>query len=169
MRLPYTLTFVIILWQGFASNAQLSTSWIGHYEGDLIATNVQGKESTFHMELDIDVLTDSSYTFTLIYGEDSLRQERAYKLIVSKPNQFILDEQNGIKLSMNLYGNKLISVFEVLNSTLHVTYTLNKKGIQYELTSSNPYMETTATEEKTTVTSYKTLAEQRAFLKRSKK
>lgn len=121
----------------FKANCQLSTHWPGHYSGDLFAQNVNGNETTYHMELIIEKQTETAYSWIIIYGEDSTRQERKYQLNILQGNVFQLDEKNGIVLNISHNDNELTSVFEVEGSLLHVIYRLDKKGIFFELTSSS--------------------------------
>lgn len=146
---------------------------MGHFIGELTSVNLQGTETKFHMELKINERSDSSYNFTLVYGKDSLRQERAYQLIPDGKAHFILDEKNGILLDMSLGNGALVSVFLVQDNLLHVSYALSKKGIRFELTSSSTAKLTGGFandmgEEIPYVQSYKTIAFQYAFLKRKK-
>lgn len=153
-------------------NAQLTEKWMGDYIGTLTSTNLEGKTADFHMELHIAMNEDSTYNFTIVYGKDEQRQERAYLLIPSGKNKFVLDEKNGILLDMSLGPDRLTSVFEVQGSLLHVSYILEKKGIRFELTSSTEGAITggnvSEDQEIPSVTSYKTTSYQSAFLKRQK-
>ena len=162
----------LTLCSSMVTYGQLSTDWIGQYKGTLKANGLNGKEVQFAMELHIAHIDDSTYSFTIIYGKDSLRQERAYLLEVQGENRFVLDEQNGINLPMSLINNRLVSVFEVQGSWIHVSYILKSKGIRFELTSSNFHEETgggTADgEEIPIVKSYLTSAFQYAELKKVK-
>lgn len=127
------------------------------------------------MEINFMQLNDSTYNWTIIYGEDSLRQERKCLFRQVKENEFVIDEKNGIVLSANLIGATFISVFEVQSNLIHATYTFKKNKIYFELTSSSTKSETgnvkpLAADEETIplVYSHETTTQQKAVLKRIK-
>lgn len=166
------LVFLLLLLTT-SSFAQLSDQWEGKFTGDLIATNLDNKVSDIYMELHIELQLDYTYKWTIMYGEDSTRKEKKYILKPDGNNHFILDEQNGIELHMSHSNNTITSVFEVQGNLLHVKYSLSKKGILYELTSSNEKKTTGGRQDDNggeipEVYSYKTSAFQSAFLKRIK-
>ena len=130
------LSIFIILILATSANSQLSAHWPGHYSGDLFAENVNGSENAYHMELIIEKQSETAYSWIIVYGEDSTRQERKYQLNILQGNVFQLDEKDGIVLNISHNDNELTSVFEVEGSLLHVIYRLDKKGIFFELTSS---------------------------------
>ncbi len=166
-----SLLFILILTS--QSHAQLSEKWEGKFIGTLFSTNLENTVTDYEMELHIKLNTDYTYNWTIVYGKDSTRQERNYVLKPDGNNHFLLDEQNGIELHMSHSDNSITSVFDVQGNLLHVKYTLSKKGIMYELTSSNAKAETGGGkiegQKVQTVYTYKTIAFQSAFLKRSKK
>jgi hypothetical protein len=166
--------FITLLLFSLSNYAQISEKWVGHYVGDL-EINSKSNTSHYHMEINFKQLDDSTYNWTIIYGEDSLRQERKYLLRHVKENEYVIDEQNGIVLSNNLIGATFISVFEVQGNLIHATYTFKKNKIYFELTSSSNKSETgnvkpLADEEETIplVYSYQTTTQQKAVLKRIK-
>ncbi len=117
--------------------AQLPTTWFGHYKGTLKVLSVNGNQTDYMMELVVQPINDSTTTWTIVYGEDSTRQERPYFLKRTGENTYIIDEDNGIVLSANKIGSKLISVFEVSGNLIHCSYTFVNGNVQFELTSSN--------------------------------
>jgi hypothetical protein len=164
----FSLLFIVLL-----GNSQVPDSWLGHYKGTLISTNFQGNKTQYAMELIVQPISDSSWTWTIVYGEDSLRQERQYQLILNEKGQFAIDEQNSILLSAHLIGNQFISVFEVQGNLIHTTYRFEKSQVQFKLTSSSGPYETgnTVQENNDTippVTSYRTVVFQQAELKKVK-
>ena len=156
---------------------QIPENWIGHYSGELHTENISGNSNSYHMELIVKPLTDSSYYWTIVYGEDSLRQERKYFLKHEGGNRYVIDEDNSIVLSCNLIKNQFVSVFEVQGNLIHVTYTFKKNKLYFELTSSTSKSATGNTTDSDTsasnsqipiVYSYSTTAIQKAKLKRIK-
>jgi hypothetical protein len=154
------------------SFSQLSEDWFGKYRGELNTTSLSGISMTYNMEMEISAISDTSYNFIIIYGEDSTRQERAYQLYDNGPNHFILDEQNGILLDMSYGMDRLVSVFEIQGSVLHVSYIREKKGIRFELTSSKKSFQTGDNihegVKQPLIFSYNTSSFQEAYLKKLK-
>lgn len=153
------------------SFAQLDKSWEGVYVGDLHSENLKGSHVSYHMELHIKALNETTYEWIIVYGQDSLKQERNYQLIHKEGNSFVLDEQNSILIPMSLHKNSLHSVFEVQGNLLHVVYTLGKEEITFELMSAGKKTtsggETDAQDQPIPiVNSYKPSAFQTAQLKR---
>lgn len=139
MRIVLSIFMLLIMEFSFC---QLPESWLGKYEGTMESKDMNGLSFTYKMGMEISTLTDSSYTFLIIYGEDSSRQERSYLLYNNGPNKFVLDEQNGILLEMSYAFDRLVSVFEIQGALLHVSYIKQKKGIRFELTSSKKSFKT---------------------------
>jgi hypothetical protein len=79
------------------------------------------------MALDISN-TDSAglYNWTIIYDLDSTIQRREYQLkeLNSGLGHYLIDEKNGIFLDAYHIQNELISKFEVMGSTLIISYAL---------------------------------------------
>lgn len=167
------IVFFIAIWTTQAGNAQIPASWEGRYQGTLVSTNFQGKEMRYAMSLIVSKMADSSWTWTIIYGEDSLKQEREYLLVLNEKGQFAIDEQNSILLSSHLIGNRFFSVFEVQGNLIHTVYRFEQEAVKFELTSSSGAYETgnTVQENNDTiplVVSYRTVAYQKAVLTKVK-
>jgi len=148
--------------------SQLSEGWFGSYSGTLVITNFKGEQSEIYMELLIERNTDSSYTFNIIYGEDTTRQIRKYELFHENDNQYKLDEKNGIVLPMMLFNKRLISVFEVQGNLLQVSYALDKKNIIFRTTVSRESMESGGEGDIPLVQGFTPTVDQYATLKRKK-
>jgi hypothetical protein len=169
--MKYLFATFILLSFSTISNSQFSSRWPGNYSGDLFTQNVNGTETAYHMELIIEKQSETAYSWIIVYGEDSTRQERKYQLNILQGSVFQLDEKNGIVLNISHNDNELTSVFEVGGSLLHVIYRLDKKGIYFELTSSG---EKNITGGQTNysdgdipeITTYRTTAFQTAYLKK---
>lgn len=166
--------FLFILFTTVIAQAQIQDNWLGNYKGDLTSINNAGKKMTYAMEIIFAKETDSTWQWTIVYGEGNKRQERPYKLILKPNGMYEIDEQNSIVLSNALIGNRFISVFEVQGNLIHVTYTFKSKKIYFELISSSNMCETggEVTENKDTipfVNSYVIVAYQHAIFKRVQK
>lgn len=167
----FSIFFLSIL--SISSFSQLSDSWMGNFQGELYATNLAGIETTYRMELDISKIDETSYNWVITYGADSTKQERAYILNFIGMNLYEMDEQNGILLKVSYNDNALTSVFEVDGNLLHVIYRITKKGVLFELTSSNGKTISGGNTDESgakvpEVGSYQTIAFQTAYLKRQK-
>jgi len=162
------LLFIILPFLGFG---QLDKSWEGIYTGVLHSENLKGSKVSYHMELHIKPLNSGTHEWIIVYGEDSLRQERNYQLIHKEGNSFVLDEQNSILIPMSLHNNSLHSVFEVQGNLLHAIYTLKKDTIIFTLISAGKKEESGGEKDENNqeipvVTTYTTSAFQTAELKR---
>ena len=167
---------LVLLITPYFTFGQIQKEWLGHYSGDLTIVGWNGQTSSFHMEVIFIQETDSSYQWTLVYGEDSTRQERNYTLKRTSRGEYEIDENNGIVLSNNLFGNKFISVFKVQTYFLHTTYAFEKNQLIFSLTSSTAEYQTgddpeadIPEEEKFTVYALHTTVYQYASLKKIKK
>lgn len=92
----------------------------GKWGGTLEIFKPEGIVQSVPMELHILPITDTSYTYTIIYGEDKVAGKRDY-LIVRGPNgphHWICDEQNTILLDGYHLGNVYQSVFTVAGNYL---------------------------------------------------
>ncbi len=171
--LKQLILILIALVTSIHSQAQDLSKWEGHYLGELSSESASGRSMSYHMELKVGKLNDSTYNWTIIYGEDSLQQERKYLVKSTKQeNHFIMDEQNSILLNFTLINDCFYSVFEVNGSLLHVQYQLIGDEIRFILSSSNNKTVTGGTlnegEEIPIVTTYLTWTSQSAVLKKIK-
>lgn len=152
---------------------QIPNQWYGHYAGDLEVTNFKGERVNYHMEFELSPVDDSTYNWIIIYGEDSLRQERCYLLRNCGENKYVIDEQNGIVLSCNKFENSFISLFEVQGNLIQAIYTFNKGKLDFRLTSSTNKKETgNVTYEEAEIPlvyGYETVTDQKATLKKLKR
>lgn len=143
--------------------------YFGIYKGDLHITNSRG-DQTIQMEFHL-LATDSvgNYKYTLVYIEDSNRQERHYNLIDKGDGKFVVDENNGILLDATLVDNKLYSMFEVQGNILTTTETFFEDKMLFEITfSSKEQKKETGTEGGIKVFSYPVTTVQKAVLHKTK-
>lgn len=162
---------------GFSSwmFGQLPQEWQGNYYGTLNVSTVQGDTMSYAMGLEIHNLSDTTVSWVIIYGEDSLKDVRNYVLKSTGNNQYGIDEMNGIVLSCSLIGNQLISVFEVQGNLIHVIYRCEENAIHFNLISSTNRTDTGNVDDSTNlnaiplVYTYQTTTSQKAVLKRTKK
>lgn len=87
------------------------------------------------MCLTLSPINDSTFSWKIVYGLDTLKGLRNYQLIRKNTTTFIFDELNGIRLDANFFHNKLVSRFSVMNNLLDCIYTFQKDTIDFEVLS----------------------------------
>ncbi len=100
--------------------AAFPASWAGVWEGDLVISTAAGVAQTIPMQLHLLPVADSIYTWTIIYGADTVAGRRPYllKSIDRAKGVYVIDEQNSIGLESYLIGQTLYSWFEVEGNLL---------------------------------------------------
>jgi len=163
---------LLFLLSAFGLKAQQNpvSPWLGEWSGTLEIHNAKGLSQTVAMGLNIAQISDSSWTWQIVYGEGQSRQERNYELIKTEgPGNYIVDEKNGIKLDLSLIKNGFFSFFQVGKSKLLISYELVGDEIHFRTHSVNTNTETkTGGEENAPmVLSWKTGVYQIAVLKKN--
>lgn len=94
--------------------------FVGKWAGELQIFGPAGVVQALPMELHILPVSDTSYTYTIIYGEDKVAGKRDYLIVLGPdgPHHWICDEQNSILLDGYYLGNVYQSVFTVMGSYL---------------------------------------------------
>jgi hypothetical protein len=144
----------------------------GKWAGTLEVFNAKGMAQSVPMELHILPITDSTYTYTIIYGEDKVAGKRDYLIRRGPdgPHHWICDEQNTILLDGYFLGNVYQSVFTVMGNYLisnlehrgdHLIYSIQVGSETAIRASGNPRHEK---EEIPEVKSFKSTGYQRARL-----
>ena len=102
--------------------------FVGDWSGELEIFNAEGKRMSVPMELLIQPINDTSYTYTIIYGEDKVAGKRDYIIVrgADGPHHWVCDEQNTILLDGYYLGNVYQSVFTVGGS--YLTADLEHRG-----------------------------------------
>lgn len=144
--------------------------YFGNYKGDLLINNNKGQQ-TLPMEFHLFATdTIGKYGYSIIYGEGEQKQERKYFLIDKnkEKGEFIVDEDNGILLHEQLFGNTLYSIFEVSGNLLTTFITFETDHLIWEVTFSSKENKqlSKATEDNTEVIAYPISTRQRAILKK---
>jgi hypothetical protein len=125
----FLLLFTLLHFAGLqGQDDTFPAAWQGIWQGDLVISTAQGEQQRVPMELHIMPVADSTYTFSIIYGEPSPENTRPYLLYPQDRTQghYVVDEQNEILLDDFLINGKLYSRFEVMGSLLLTT--LEKQG-----------------------------------------
>lgn len=148
----------------------------GKWAGELQIFGPDGVRQTVPMELHILPVTDTSYTYTIIYGEDKVAGKRDYYLMPGPdgPHHWICDENNTILLDGYYLGNVYQCVFTVAGNYLmssvehrgdHLLYTiLSGKEVPVRTTGDAQHQG----EDIPAVNSYKVAGYQRSVLHRLK-
>ena len=167
-----SLITLLLLVPGFGTLAQDSplTPWIGEWKGSLEIFNTRGLAQTVAMELNVKQLSDSSWTWQLVYGAGEARQPRNYELLTTdEPGHYVIDEKNSIELYLSLVHNGFFSFFQVGKSKLLISYELVNDEIHFRTHSANTdtKYQTGGEENIPLVLSWKTGAYQKAVLKKN--
>lgn len=109
--------------------------WLGRWEGDLRVYNTEGLIEILPMQLIIEATEDiQRYRWQIVYRE----VPRNYELVIHDSLQrvFSIDEKNGIDIMSYLFGNRLISRFDVEGHLIESEYTLvNRNLMNFEIRS----------------------------------
>jgi len=113
--------------------------WEGDWKGTLEIFNAEGKQQDVPMELLIHP-TDSAdrWQWTIVYGVDSIRQERKYELIIvdAEKGHYQIDEKNSIIIDAYLINGEFISHFSVMGSSIITRDRIVGDKMAYEIISS---------------------------------
>ena len=92
----------------------------GKWGGTLEIFTPKGIAQKVPMELHILPINDTTYTYTIIYGEDKEAGKRDYLITRGPdgPHHWVCDEQNTILLDGYYLGNVYQSVFTVMGTYL---------------------------------------------------
>lgn len=157
-----------------AQTDDFPAQWAGQWQGELVISTVRGEQQRLPMELHILPVADSTFTFTIIYGEPTPDNTRPYLLypVDRAKGRYVIDEQNEILLDNFLINGKFYSRFEVMGSLLLTTLEQQGEHLIYEIIAGplEPIRmsgDTTVNEEEIPpVGSYQINVQQRAVLSR---
>lgn len=152
-----------------AQNINFPGDYAGTWKGTLEIYGTSGIR-TVPMELQIAATENTSrWIWKTTYDNKDVRD---YELVVvdAAKGKYQIDENNGILLDLQLFGNKSFSCFEVQGYQLYNSYTFSKDTIIFEITTStiNQAIKSgNGTEESPTVTSYPQTGYQKAILSKT--
>lgn len=94
--------------------------FVGDWSGQLMIYTPAGVAQQVPMQLKIQPLADTAYTYTIIYGEDEEAGARPYIIVPGPdgPHHWVCDEKNTILLDGYYLGNIYQSVFTVQGTYL---------------------------------------------------
>ncbi len=110
--------------------------WEGEWVGELLIYSGNSIQQKVEMELHILPIDSSdSYAFTIIYGLDKEKGKRPYEIFAvdTIKGHYKVDEKNSIVLDEYLFGNKMVSRFEVMGNMLLSSYERTAQGILFEI------------------------------------
>ncbi len=134
------LNFNLLPAQNTIDSLRFPAAWEGEWRGELEIFNAKGKVQSLPMELHIlpiDTLP-STWTWTIIYGEDKEAGKRAYELheMDKAKGLYLIDEKNTIKLEGYLLGEKFYQRFEVMGNLLMTsTEMVSENELHWEIIS----------------------------------
>ena len=114
----------VMLTGGLVAQADASPNFpedfVGNWAGELVIYKPAGVAQQVPMQLKIQPLGDTAYTYTIIYGEDEVAGARPYVIVPGPdgPHHWICDEKNTILLDGYYLGNIYQSVFTVQGTYL---------------------------------------------------
>jgi hypothetical protein len=134
-RITLLLAFVGSFLSLSAQTDVFPAAWEGIWRGDLVISTARGEQQRVPMELHILPVADSTYTFSIIYGENTPDNTRPYLLYPQDRSRghYVIDEQNEILLDDFLINGKLYSRFEVMGSLLLTTLEQQGEQLIYEI------------------------------------
>lgn len=99
----------------------LPAIWEGTWQGDLLVVKSDDTIETVTMRLVIEPVSETAHTWRIEYLTDKQHSVRAYEIAPdeSGSGRFVIDEKNGIRLDCRLFGNVLVSHFQVQGAMLH--------------------------------------------------
>ncbi|MBC6994302.1 hypothetical protein QWY85_09745 [Neolewinella lacunae] len=113
------------------------TDFVGNWRGELRIFNASGQVQAVPMELLIQPVNDSTYTYTIIYGTDREAGKRDYYLVrgADGPHHWICDEKNSLLLDGYYLGGSYRSVFTVQGSYLLANLEHRGDALEYSIQS----------------------------------
>jgi len=130
--------FLVVIFIGVSSvHGQYTIhDWYGAWKGELNIMRLQDTLMTVPMSLEISKMEiDSAHNWVITYTmKDKPIDRRAYTLKEKNgQGQFILDENNGITMPMDMHGNALFSIFDVMDNRLISRIELHEDYLIYAI------------------------------------
>jgi len=175
------LLFFIVVVSTFIGTAQDfdPNLWIGKYAGIMQITSTTGMNDEVAVTFEFkEVTKDSVWTYRMCYKNEKYGEMiKDYRIIQpadSLPNNFKLDELDGIIIDLTHFNNCFFSLFEVLGTIHTCSMSLEDDMIRFEMFGGNLFHPTIITNsiaegddnETYKVTSFKPSYNQKVYLKR---
>lgn len=141
MRLSLFIAFLSLNFS-FISQEFKPEKWIGNYSGLMVLSSLGRESSEIMVDLEFSEVTkDSSWTYIMCYNNPSfgeiIKDYRIIKPVKSGPQDFQMDEQDGILIDMTFFNNCFYDLFEVGNSIYSTSMCLVEAGIKFEIFGGN--------------------------------
>jgi hypothetical protein len=123
----------------YSQSQEIPREYLGNYKGEL---KIYTPEIVSKLDMELEISSTDTlgkYNYVLRYLSDQNPDIRNYTLIAkdSLKNQFILDENNGIKIPTTYVNNTLQSFFQVESSLLATKISFQKDLAVFEISVAN--------------------------------
>lgn len=115
---------------------RLPDAWLAGWVGRATTTTADGKTLEYPMELHVKRQDASGdYMWRMFYGQGAGRVLRDYRLVpvAGRAADFLLDEQNGIRLDCHLHESVLFCQFEAGDSLVHLRFEIAGSELVVEM------------------------------------
>lgn len=142
-----TLLFIILLIAGCKPVQKLGISdpifpdhYSGIWQGELKIYSYNKVLQKLPMELAIGPDILGNFDWIITYGQGDDASVRSYTLRKKDPSigHYEIDENNGINLQADLNNNQLVSIYEVQNNLISVTYSFYNDHIDFNIIVTRP-------------------------------
>lgn len=136
--MKHLLVIILIFLPVFVTaQATFPTDYQGKWGGDLEIYSAEGLKQKVPMQLHILPVNDTTFTYTIIYGEDLEAGKRDYLLRPGKqgPHHWVIDEQDGILLDNFYLGGVLHGPFSVMGTLLNSMLEMRGEELHYTIAS----------------------------------
>lgn len=152
------------------SDNTLPAIWEGAWQGDITVVKSDNTTETVVMRLVVEPISELLHSWRIEYITDKQHSVRNYEIAPGEVGNghFVIDEKNGILLDCRLFGNTLVSQFQVQDALLFSRCEHQGEAIAMEIVSFNaaePRRNVTD-EESVEVLSYPCRAFQQGLLRR---
>ena len=129
------MTPTLLLVAGMISAPPLP-DWHGEWAGTLVVPRADGKPIEVPMTLKIQPIDGGRLSWTIVRGEGEKKQTLQYELVpvAGQPDRFEIDEKNGIRLPARLAEGRLVMLYKVGGTLMHVRYERAGETIRFDLT-----------------------------------
>lgn len=113
-------------------------TWQGKWKGTLTSFTVPNRMQRTPMTLEILATPDTTrYVFAVTYGSDSIKNRRAYELLVldAKRGLYQIDQKNSIKLESFFAANRLLSGYTIQGVRVMTSYERRGENMIFDVVS----------------------------------
>lgn len=113
-------------------------TWQGKWKGTLTSFTVPNRMQRTPMTLEIIATPDTNrYVFAVTYGSDSIKNRRAYELLVvdARKGLYQIDQKNSIKLESFFAANRLLSEYTIQGIRVMTSYERRGENMIFDVIS----------------------------------